>query len=143
MFADDRVLTVRFDLPTMDNESQPWWDAAAEHRYLIKRCNACGQRYWYPREFCPACWSEDTAWEEASGRGTLYTYSVVYRNDLPPWGDRVPYAPAIVDLDEGPRVMARVVDCDHADLEVGMPVEVTFQEDEEGGFTLPVFRPVS
>lgn len=130
---------MRFDLPTPDNESKPWWDAAAEGRYLIRHCNACDQRYWYPRDFCPSCWSGDVSWEEASGEGTLYTYSVVYRNDLPPWGDRVPYVAAVVDLAEGPRVMAQLVDVDHDAIEVGMPVAVTFREDEDGGFTLPVF----
>ena len=132
---------MRYDLPTPDNESQPWWDAAAEGRYLIRHCNACDHRYWYPRDFCPACWSEDVEWQEASGTGTLYTYSIVHRNDLPPWGDRVPYVAAIVDLDEGPRVMAHLVDVDHDAIEVGMPVQVSFREDEDGEFTLPVFTP--
>lgn len=132
---------MRFDVPQIDNETRPWWDAAAEHRLLIKRCNACGHRYWYPRDFCPTCWSEDTVWEEASGHGTLYTYSVIARNDLPPWNERVPYTAAIVDLAEGPRMMSLIVDCDEDDLDIGMDLEVTYLDDEEEDFTLPVFRP--
>lgn len=130
---------MRYDLPTPDDESRPWWEAAADGRYLIRHCNACDQRYWYPRDFCPSCWSEDVAWEEASGEGTLYTYSIVYRNDLPPWGERAPYVAAIVDLAEGPRVMAHLVDVDHDAIEVGMAVRVRYREDADGGFTLPVF----
>ncbi len=134
---------MRFDLPTIDEESQPWWDAAADGRYLIRHCTACDHRYWYPRDFCPSCWSTDVAWEEASGRGTLYTYSTVYRNDLPPWPQRVPYIAAIIDLEEGPRVLGHLVDCSDDDAAIGMAVEVTFRHDEEGGFTLPVFRPAT
>jgi uncharacterized OB-fold protein len=75
-----------------------------------------------------------------TGRGTLYTYSVVRRNDLPPFDQRVPYVAAVVELDEGVRLMTNVIDCDIGDLHVGMPVEVVFQPiDEE--YTIPVFRP--
>ena len=90
---------VRFDLPTPDIETQPFWDAARDGRLLIKRCAACGRAHFYPRPFCPFCWSERVEWEEASGRATLYTWSVVHQNDLPPFGERVPYVAAIVDLD--------------------------------------------
>jgi uncharacterized protein len=131
----------RFDLPTIDDESRPFWDAAREHRFLIVRCRACGEAHHYPRPFCPSCWSEDVAWEAASGRGTLYTYSTVFVNDLPPFGDRVPYVAAAVDLDEGPRVLTNIVDCDPADLEIGMVVEVTYHE-LTPEITVPAFRPV-
>lgn len=134
---------MRFDEPTPDNETRPWWDAAADHRLLYKHCDDCGHDYFYPRSFCPACWSQDTDWVEASGRAVLYTYSVVHRNDLPPWPDRVPYVAAVVDLAEGPRMMTHVVDCEEEDLAVGMELEVTFREDADGGFTLPVFRPAA
>lgn len=130
----------RFDLPTPDPSTQPWWDAARDGRLLIKRCADCGRAHFYPRPFCPHCWSTNVAWEQASGRGTLYTWSVVHQNDLPPFNERVPYVAAIVELDEGPRMMTNVVDCDPADLVVGMPVEVTFRP-ETDDVTLPVFRP--
>src|SRR4051795_5098273 len=90
----------RFDLPEPDPFSRPYWDAAAEGRLLIRRCADCGRAHHYPREFCPHCWSEDVAWEEASGAAVLYTWSEVHRNDLPPFGARVPYPAAVVDLDE-------------------------------------------
>jgi uncharacterized OB-fold protein len=130
----------RFDLPTPDSSTQPWWDATRQGRLLIKRCRSCGRAHFYPRPLCPVCWSEDVEWEQASGRATLYTYSVVYVNDLPPFRERVPYVAALVDLDEGPRMMTNVVDCAADELHIGMPLQVTFRV-ETDEVTLPVFRP--
>jgi len=132
--------TPRFDLPRPDLETQPYWDAARDHKLLIKRCAACGKAHFYPRPFCPHCWSAEVGWEEASGRATLYTYSIVRRNDLPPFGERVPYVAAVVDLEEGPRMQTNVEGCAHDDLHIGMPLVVDFREETEA-FTVPVFRP--
>jgi len=109
---------------------------------MIRRCGACNAASFYPRPFCPQCWSDDVAWEEASGRATLYTWSVVYQNDLPPFGTRVPYVAAIVDLAEGPRMMTNIVDCDFDALTVGMALEVTFRP-ETDTITVPVFKPAA
>lgn len=76
-------------------------------------------------------------WEEASGLGTLYTWSVVRRNDLAPFGERVPYVTAVVTLDEGPRMLSNLVDVDEAEVRIGMRLRVTWQDD--GDYTLPVF----
>ncbi|SMQ17063.1 hypothetical protein SAMN06272771_3445 [Streptomyces sp. Ag82_O1-12] len=100
----------RFDRPEPDAFTRTYWDAAAEGRLLIRRCGDCGRAHHYPREFCPHCWSENVTWETASGRATLYTWSVVHRNDLPPFPDRVPYVAAVVELAEGPRMMTEIVD---------------------------------
>jgi uncharacterized OB-fold protein len=131
--------TVRFDLPTPDEDSQAFWDAAREGRLLVKRCGSCGRAHYYPRPFCPHCWSEQVEWEQASGRATLYTYSIVRQNDLPPFPERVPYVAAIVDLEEGPRAMTNVVDTDFEDLEIGMDLEVDFRPISDD-VTIPVFR---
>ncbi|MEN2419946.1 Zn-ribbon domain-containing OB-fold protein [Streptomyces rimosus] len=119
----------RFDLPEPDAFSRAYWEAAAEGRLLLRRCRAdgCGAAHHYPREFCPRCWSEDVTWEEASGRATLYTWSVVHRNDLPPFGERVPYVAAVVDLAEGPRMMTEIVGCPEAGLRIGMELRVRFR----------------
>jgi uncharacterized protein len=130
----------RFDLPTPDRDTQPFWDACREHKLLVMRCAACGDHFHYPRPFCPKCWSEDVRWEEASGRATLYTWSVVHSNDLPPFAERVPYVAAVVDLDEGPRMMTNVVDCDADTLAIGMALEVTYRPIADD-VTIPVFRP--
>ncbi|MEU0105003.1 Zn-ribbon domain-containing OB-fold protein [Streptomyces sp. NPDC006251] len=133
-------MTGRHDLPETDPFTRTYWDAAAEGRLLIRRCRACGRAHHYPREFCPHCWSEDVTWETASGRATLYTWSVVHRNDLPPFTDRTPYVAAVVELAEGPRMMTEVVGAEDGlragDLSAGAELEVTFREG------IPVFRTV-
>jgi uncharacterized OB-fold protein len=135
----------RFDRPETDAFTRPYWAAAAEGRLLIRRCRTarCGVAHHYPREFCPSCWSEDVVWEEASGRARLYTWSVVHLNDLPPFGDRVPYVAAVVDLAEGPRMMTEVIGCATQLLRVDMVLQVDFRVDEETPDTpaVPVFRP--
>ena len=133
---------MRFDLPSPDDETRPFWDAARERRLLIKRCAACGRAHHYPRPFCPYCWSRDVAWEQARGTGTVYTFSVVHRNDLPPFNERLPYVAAIVELDEGPRMMTNIVDCDVDEVSVGMAVEVDFRAIDDT-VTIPVFRPAT
>ncbi len=133
---------MRFDLPQPDLETQPFWDAAREGRLLIKRCNTCERFHFYPRPFCPHCWSDDVEWFEASGRATLYTWSVVHRNDLPPFPERVPYVAAIVDLAEGPRMMTNVVDCDFELLATEMELEAVFHPTSED-ITIVQFRPAS
>ncbi|MFF9480762.1 Zn-ribbon domain-containing OB-fold protein [Streptomyces sp. NPDC014733] len=143
----------RFDLPETDAFTRPYWEAAAAGRLLLRRCRAegCGAVHHYPREFCPRCWSEDVVWEQAGGRATLYTWSVVHRNDLPPFGERVPYVAAVVDLAEGPRMMTQVVDCPAAGLRIGMALRVAFRpigpgegagaSGEGADVVVPVFRP--
>ncbi len=130
----------RFDLPMIEPESERYWSALTEGRLLIKHCNACDRHHFYPRPFCPHCWSDDVEWVEASGGATLYTHSVVYVNDLPPFGRQVPYVAAVVDLDEGPRMMTRVVDCDHDALTIGMRLELRTEPVTEE-VTMAVFVP--
>jgi uncharacterized OB-fold protein len=131
---------VRYDLPSPDPTTQPFWAAMLEGRLLIKRCSDCSRAHFYPRPFCPHCWSDNVEWEEASGRAGLYTWSVVHVNDLPPFADRVPYVAAIVELEEGPRMMSNVENCGFDELAVGMPLQVTFRK-ETDDYVLPVFRP--
>ncbi|MET7694605.1 OB-fold domain-containing protein [Streptomyces sp. NPDC005483] len=126
----------RYDLPEADAFTQTYWDAAARGVLLLRLCAACAQVHYYPREFCPRCWSEDVSWSPASGRATLHTWSVVHRNDLPPFKDRTPYVAAVVDLAEGPRMMTEIVDCVHEELRGGLVVEAVFPEG------VPKFRPV-
>lgn len=134
------MTALRFDLPQPDLETQPFWDATREGRLLIKCCNACARTHFYPRPFCPYCWSEDVEWVEASGQATLYTWSVVHRNDLPPFPDRVPYVAAVVDLAEGPRMMTNVVGCDFDALAVSMALEAVFHPTSDE-ITIVQFRP--
>ncbi|MFJ9035183.1 Zn-ribbon domain-containing OB-fold protein [Streptomyces sp. NPDC102406] len=132
----------RVDVPEPDAFTRPYWDAAAEGRLLLRHCAVCDRAHHYPREFCPFCWSEGESvrWRDASGRAVLYTWSVVHRNDLPPFGGRLPYVAAVVDLAEGPRMMTEIVECAAGDLWIGMELQVAFRQDD-AGFAVPVFRP--
>jgi uncharacterized protein len=134
---------IQFDVPIVDAGTQPYWDGIAEGKLLIKRCRNCSQAHFYPRGFCPHCWSENVEWEQASGLASLYTWSVVHVNDLPPFNRRVPYIAAVVQLAEGPRLLTNVIHCPLADLRAELPLELTCRAAEEGGPVLPFFQPRS
>lgn len=127
-------------LPVPDQDTQPYWEAARRHELLIQRCLACGEHYFYPRPHCPHCLSNRTEWVRASGRGTVYAFTVVHRPPSPAFADRVPYVVALIDLAEGPRLMSNVVGCAPDAVHCGMAVEVAF-EDVTPDIALPVFRP--
>ena len=133
---------VRFDLPTPEGDTIEFWEATKEERLLIKHCNACGAYSYYPRPFCPKCWSENVEWFEASGKATLYSWSVIYSNDMPPFKDKVPYVAAIVDLAEGPRMMTNIVGCPQTPeaLVLDMPLQVKFEKFSDE-ISLPLFTP--
>jgi uncharacterized protein len=138
------MIVARADIPIIDSASAPYWDAARHGRLLIAGCGACGKVHHYPRPFCPHCWSDDVQPVQASGAGTLYTYSTVYANDLPPFHDRLPYVAAIVELAEGPRVMTTIEGVQPDGLRVGMAVTASFRpvdaDDPESPY-LTVFTP--
>jgi uncharacterized OB-fold protein len=124
--------------PIPHEHAQAYWDAAAEHRLLIQRCGACGRAQFYPRLHCAACFAPDPAWVEAAGTGRLHTYSVVHRTPNPEFAGDAPYVFAIVELDEGVRMSARIVDTPHEQLACDMPVRVVFSDGPDG-VTLPNF----
>jgi len=132
------VSTIRFDLPVPEGDTVEFWEATRRGRLLLKWCGNCGTYSYYPRPFCPECWSEQVTWHEASGDATLYTWSVIYNNDQPPFRDRVPYVAAVVDLAEGPRMVTNVIDTPFEDLSIGMPLRVTYKVISEE-LTIPVF----
>src|SRR2546426_11511285 len=119
--------------PPVSPETRPFWDAAAAGRLMIKSCGACSRAHYYPRALCPFCGSDRTEWLPASGRGTIYSYSVMRR--LP-----VPYAIAYVTLEEGVTMMTNIVDGDLDRLRIGQPVRVVFQP-TDGGPPVPMFAP--
>ncbi len=125
-------------------ETQPWsekfWEGTKHGKLLIQVCKDCNARIFYPRKFCPECWSANLDWIQASGKATVYTFSTAYSMVEPKFLDDLPYTVAYVVLDEGVRMMTRIVDCAPEDLRFGMPVEVVFHQRE--GFFLPYFKPV-
>ena len=127
-------------LPRIDEESRGYWEALARHELHVQRCRDCGAKRFYPRALCPVCLSAATEWVRASGRGTVYTFTVTYQNQAPAYRDALPYVLAVVELVEGVRLMTNVVDCAPEAVRIGMPVEVLF-EDVTPEVTLPKFRP--
>lgn len=121
-----------FHRPEIDDATSEFWSAAADGRLVADRCADCGALAPYPRGFCPECWSSNVAAEELSGRATLYTYSEVHANPMPPFKDLTPYVAAIVDLEEGPRMVTRLVDVPIAEVQIGMALQATFERVDEG-----------
>lgn len=127
-------------IPNPDLDSKPFWEAAREHRFVLQHCQGCGRYQHYPRILCTHCASTDLEWREASGKGTVYSVTVVYRAPSPAFQEEVPYAIALIDLAEGPRMMSNIVDIDPEAVAIGMPVEVVFDDITEY-VSLPKFRP--
>jgi uncharacterized protein len=127
-------------LPRPTEVSFEYWDAARNGRLLYARCDQCG-RAQFPREIaCIHCQSTEVEWVEGSGRGTLYSYTVIRREPFPDFP--IPTVMAIIELDEGYTMFSGIVDCRFDELECDMPVEVTFERQSEE-ITLPMFRPVA
>jgi uncharacterized OB-fold protein len=126
--------------PPLHPWTEPYWSAAREGKLLIQLCQGCREYVFYPRLQCPYCFSERLDWVEASGRGTVYSYSVVLNNPPTSFQPDVPFVIAIVELEEGVRQMTNIVGCDPQEVRCGMPVEVVFEKltDE---ITLPKFKP--
>lgn len=124
-------------LPTLTESAAPYWQAATEGRFVLPRCRACQRFHHHPRAWCPYCWSTDLEWDEPSGGGTVLTYTVVHQPPSPAF--TAPYVLAIIELAEGPRMMANVIGCSPEDVRVGTPVTVTFER--RGELAIPQFRP--
>ncbi len=129
--------------PEQEELTRPFWEAAKRHELTIPRCKFCNQFFWYPREVCPVCLRQDWEWEPVTGRGRLHTFTVVRQPMNPAFNDDVPYAYAIVQLDEGIRLITNIVDCEIPDgLAIDMRVEAVF-DDVADDWTLVKFRPAS
>lgn len=128
-------------LPIPQPETEYYWEKARAHELWLMRCDDCGNAYFYPRSICPICFSRNTRWFQASGRGTLFAFSIVHRPPSPAFA--VPYVAAMVELEEGPRMPTNLVgvEPDPTAVRIGMPVEVVF-EDVTDAISLPKFRPV-
>jgi uncharacterized OB-fold protein len=128
--------------PQDDELTQPFWEAAKRHELIVPRCRPCNRFFWYPRPACPYCLREDWEWTSVTGKGRLHSYTIVHQPQNPAFQPDVPYAYAVVQLDEGVRIISNVVDCDTEDLSVDMPLEAVF-DDVTDEWTLLKFRPPS
>jgi uncharacterized protein len=115
-----------------------WWDATRERRFLLQRCERCGHVQHYPRSLCTQCGSDELGWQDASGEGTVYSYTVVHRPPVavPP----APYVVALVRLAEGPLALTNIVECDPDEVRCDLPVSLAWEPLEDGR-NLAVFAP--
>ena len=127
-------------LPAIQPWTEEFWKATKKHKLLIQECSDCKEKIFYPRKACPECWSSNLGWSEASGKAKVYTYTVTMDMVEPKFAPDLPYVLALVDLEDGIRMMTRIVECDPEDVEIGMDVEVVF-EDITDEIALPMFRP--
>ena len=127
--------------PQPTSHARPFWDAIKRHELMLPRCKACGQLHYYPRSLCPMCFSKDLEWVRCTGRGKLYSYVINHRPAYG-FGGESPNVIAVVELEEGPRMMGTMssIGPDPRRLRVNMPVEVIFHEVDEGPTTF-TFRP--
>ena len=129
-------------LPQPDPITKPYWDSLKSHAMRLQRCGSCGRFVFFPRALCPFCFSDALTWAPVSGRGVVHAFTVPHRHPSPAFQPDLPYVVALVELEEGPRLMTNLIDVppDPAQIAVGMPVEVVY-DDVTPEVTLPRFRP--
>jgi len=134
--------TAQKPLPVADPVTAPFWESVKAHAMQLQRCNGCGRFIFYPRGVCPHCFSDDLAWQPVAGTGAVHAFTIVHRHPSPAFNDEAPYVVALIELDEGVRMLSNLVgiEPDPARVKVGLPVEVVY-DDATDEVTLPKFRP--
>jgi len=127
-------------VPRPSPESAHYWKAAREHRLEIQRCDACGQFWFPPSQSCPHCLASNFTWTPVSGRGKVFSFVTYHRVYHPAFAKEVPYVVALVELDEGPRLLTNIVGLLPEQVVCDMPVQVTFDDYDEG-VAVPKFTP--
>jgi uncharacterized OB-fold protein len=112
--------------------TKKFWEATGEGRLLLTKCDECDAFVWYPRPFCPLCGSLRVSDVQASGKGAVYTFTVVHRAADQGYKAALPYVVAYIELEEGPRILSNVIGCEPNDVRIGMPVAIVFQETGQG-----------
>ena len=133
------MFAIEKPLPLANEDSQEYWEGCKRGELLMQKCGDCGLVRFPPAVLCARCLGERFTWEKMSGRGTVYTWIVVHRPQHPAFYEDVPYTVAIVELDEGPRMHARIVGCPNEEIAIGMRVEVVFEKKNDD-VTMPYFR---
>lgn len=126
-------------VPVLRGEEKVYFAEAKAGRLVFQRCGGCADAIFYPRSVCPNCLSEQLSYEASAGRGTIYSFTTLHRAGHPGLADEVPYTVVLVDLDEGVRVLANIVECEPDEVTVGATVEVLFDPVSED-LTVPRFR---
>ena len=129
-------------LPSPNALTEPYWQAAHQRELKLPRCESCAKFHFYPRSACPHCGSTALAWQAVSGKGEVYSYTVVHRAPSQGFAEQVPYVVAVVALAEGPHLMTRLTQVQPNAVCIGMAVAVEFEKQDDET-TLPVFRPAA
>ena len=132
-------MTINLPGPTVNGDSEAYWNGVNQGRLPLRRCRACSAVHFMPRYLCPACWSEDLEWFDSTGRGTVHSFTVIRRAPLASFSEQVPFVLALIDLDEGPRMVANVRGTNALEVAIGDPVRVIF-EDRANGTKVPQFE---
>ena len=130
---------VQKPLPVVQEFSKPFWEATKVGKLLVQVCNSCKSKIFFPRDRCPECWSQELGWIEASGKATIYSFSITLEGVEKMFVEDLPIVLAWVDLPEGIRMQSNIIECDPKDVEIGAEVELAFKKltDE---ITLPYFK---
>jgi uncharacterized OB-fold protein len=139
MTTRDDLVTRRVPLPVPTRDNAPFWEGTRRGELLLQRCAACGRFRHYPRPTCPACLAREHRWERASGRGTVFTWTIVRGPTLPAFQAKLPYNVVDVLLEEGVHFVSEVLDCPPEAIRADMPVEAVFVPASEE-ITLVKFR---
>ncbi len=126
--------------PKPTPETQPFWDGTAAGELRIQRCRACERHYFYPRPNCPRCGGDQVEWVRASGRATLYSYVINHR-PAPGFADEAPYAIAVVELEEGVRMMTNIVGVENVPDKLPLDMELRVVFEQRGDVHVPLFEP--
>lgn len=129
-------------LPELNADTKPFWDGCREHQLRFQKCQICNHVRWPASILCPRCYSSDTDWVIASGKGKVYTFVVFHYAYHKAFKNDLPYVAAVVELEEGPHLLTNIVDCNSEEVSCGMPVEVKW-EDINKRFSLPKFKPAT
>jgi uncharacterized OB-fold protein len=129
------------EITPTDPDSAPWWDGIAQGELRYQLCYDCDSAIFYPRSLCPECFSSRLIWKVAAGGGTVYAFTVVHRSPDRRLATEVPYVLALVDVDEGFRMLSRLIDATPGEVKVGQRVRLTFYNSPDGR-NLPCFRMV-
>lgn len=130
-------------LPRPENKglTKPFWDATKRGELVMQRCVHCANWIFYPREQCPFCMSQELTWAPVTGRGRVYAFTIVYQSAHPAFQQEAPYVFAVIQLDEGVRMVSNVIGIPPDQVKVDMPVRATFQE-ASPDWTLVKFEPI-
>ncbi|MCL5985476.1 MAG: Zn-ribbon domain-containing OB-fold protein [Actinobacteria bacterium] len=128
-------------LPEITPETKKFWEAAKNHQLVLQRCKSCGEIIYFPRIICYRCLSEDLEWVESIGNGTVYSFTIIMQPAYKSFESEVPYVYAIIDLDDGARMISNIVNIEPTKVKIGMRVKVIF-DDVSPEISIPKFEPI-